>query len=84
MILEQDGAGISQVVNTEPGIVTAWITISDADETNDTLTTNANTSAGSILIKHTNGTGSLLTIFTAGSAGGFYCISISWCTTPLN
>ena len=49
---------------TESGAVTAWITVSDADETNDTLTT-ATTAAGTILIKHTEGTGSQ-TCFTAG------------------
>jgi len=55
--------------NTEAGDVTAWITVSDADETNDTLTTTAGSGKGLILIKHTNSTGSS-TIATAGSAGG--------------
>ena len=62
------GAGTASV-NTEAGDVTAWITISDADETGDTLTTSAGSAAGTILIKHTNSTGSS-TIATAGSAGG--------------
>ena len=56
-------------VNTEAGAVTAWITVSDADETNDTLTTTSTSAAGTILIKHTNSTGSV-TIATAGSGGG--------------
>jgi len=60
----------NQSLQTEAGAVTAWITISDADESNDTLTTTATTSAGSILIKHTNGTGTS-TIFTAGSTNSF-------------
>jgi hypothetical protein len=60
----------NQSLQTEAGTVTAWITISDADETNDTLTTGSTTSAGSILIKHTNGTGTS-TIFTAGSTAAF-------------
>jgi len=61
----RDGASTSGG-NTESGDVTAWITVSDADETNDTLTTTSTTSAGSVLIKHTNSTGSV-TIATAGS-----------------
>ena len=60
----------NQSLQTESGAVTAWITISDSDETNDTLTTGSTTSAGSILIKHTNGTGTS-TIFTAGSTNSF-------------
>ena len=39
------------------------------DQTDDTLTTTAGSGAGTILIKHTNSTGSE-TIATAGSAGG--------------
>jgi hypothetical protein len=46
------GAGTASV-NTEAGDVTIWITVSDADETNDTLTTGSTTAAGTILIKHT-------------------------------
>jgi len=53
-------------INTEAGAVTAWVTVSDADETNDTLTTGSTTAAGTVLIKHTNSTGSS-TIATAGS-----------------
>ena len=63
-----DGAG-NQSINTESGDVTAWITVSDADETDDTLTTSSGSAKGTILIKHTNSTGSS-TIATAGSAGG--------------
>jgi len=37
--------------NSETGSVVAWITVTDPDETNDTLTTNANSSAGTILVK---------------------------------
>jgi hypothetical protein len=59
------GAGTASV-NTEAGDVTVWITVSDADETNDTLTTGSTTAAGTILIKHTNATGSQA-IATAGS-----------------
>ena len=55
----------------EAGTVTAWITVSDSDETNDTLTTSSGSAAGTLLIKHTNGTGTV-TIATAGSAGGAY------------
>ncbi|NWK05012.1 hypothetical protein HX833_02805 [Marine Group I thaumarchaeote] len=57
-------------LQTEPGIVTAWITVSDGDETNDTLTTASTTAAGLILIKHTNSTGSV-TIATAGSTAAY-------------
>ena len=64
----RDGASTSGG-NTEAGDVTAWITVSDADETDDTLTTSAGSTAGTILVKHTNSTGSA-TIATAGSAGG--------------
>ena len=56
-------------LQTEGGDVTAWITVSDVDQTDDTLTTTAGSGAGTILIKHTNSTGSE-TIATAGSAGG--------------
>jgi len=37
--------------NTETGTVVAWITVTEPDNTNDTLTTNANTSAGTIIVK---------------------------------
>ena len=59
----------NESLQTEAGIVTAWITISDSDETNDTLTTGSTSTAGTVLIKHTNATGTS-TIFTAGSGGG--------------
>ena len=36
--------------NSESGAVTAWITVSDADESNDTLTTSVTDGAGAILI----------------------------------
>jgi hypothetical protein len=52
--------------NTEAGTVAAWVTISDGDETNDTLTTGSGTGAGAVLIKVTNSTGTA-TVFTAGS-----------------
>lgn len=61
----RDGAS-NLSINTEAGDVTAWITVSDADETNDTLTTGSTSAAGTILIKHTNSTGSV-TIASAGS-----------------
>jgi hypothetical protein len=61
----RDGAGNASI-NTEAGDVTAWITVSDVDETNDTLTTGSTSAKGTILIKHTNSTGSE-TIATAGS-----------------
>ena len=57
------------LLQTEAGAVTAWITVSDSDQTDDTLTTSAGSTAGTILVKHTNSTGSS-TIATAGSAGG--------------
>nr|AIF23996.1 PKD domain-containing protein [uncultured marine thaumarchaeote SAT1000_22_D06] len=59
------GAG-TQSVNTEAGAVTVWITVEDADMSDDTLTTAATTADGTILIKHTNSTGSV-TLATAGS-----------------
>jgi hypothetical protein len=66
----KDGAGTlgsaSGGAQDEAGDVTAWVTVSDADETNDTLTTGSTTAAGTILIKHTDGTDSV-TIATAGS-----------------
>ena len=64
----RDGAS-NLSINTEGGAVTAWITVTDADETGDTLTTGSTSAAGTILIKHTNSTGSV-TIATAGSGGG--------------
>jgi hypothetical protein len=51
-----------QTLQTEAGAVTAWITVTDADEVNDTLTTGSTTAAGTILVKL--GT---TTCFTAGS-----------------
>ena len=59
----------NETLQTEAGTVVAWITVSDSDETNDTLTTSSTGSAGTILIKHTNGTGTS-TIFTAGNSAG--------------
>ena len=53
-------------LQTEAGTVTAWITVSDADETNDTLTTGSSTAAGTILIKHVEGNDAS-TCWTAGS-----------------
>ena len=60
--------------NSESGAVTAWVTVSDADETNDTLTTTSTTSAGAILIKHVEGTVSQ-TCFTAGSTATASAVS---------
>jgi len=56
--------------NSESGAVTAWVTVSDADETNDTLTTGSTTAAGTVLIKHVEGTTSQ-TCFTAGSIASY-------------
>jgi len=50
----------------EAGNVTAWITVSDVDETGDTLTTGSTTAAGTILVKLIESTGTS-TCFTAGS-----------------
>jgi len=69
----RDGAS-NLSVNTEAGAVTAWITVSDADETNDTLTTTSTTSAGAVLIKHVEGTTSQ-TCFTAGSTASADAVS---------
>ena len=60
----------NESLQTEGGAVTTWITVSDADETNDTITTASTTAAGTILIKHTNATGTA-TIFTAGSTASY-------------
>lgn len=61
--------------NSESGAVTAWITVSDADETNDTLTTSSTTyNAGTILIKHVEGTDQS-TCFTAGGAAAFDAVA---------
>jgi len=69
-----NGAGTA-AGNSESGAVTAWITISDADETNDTLTTSATTyNAGTILIKHVEGTDAS-TCFTAGGAAAFDAVA---------
>jgi hypothetical protein len=56
-----DGAGTAGG-NTAAGEVVAWITVTDPDETGDTLTTGSTTAAGSIIAKI--GT---TTCFTAGS-----------------
>ena len=56
----------SETAQTESGNVTAWITISDADVTADTLTTGSTTAAGTILVKLIE-TGATSTCFTAGS-----------------
>ena len=37
--------------NTEAGVVTAWITITEPDNTNDTLTTTSTTGAGTVSVK---------------------------------
>jgi len=65
----RDGAG-NLSVNTEAGAVTAWVTVSDSDETNDTLTTGSTTAAGTVLIKHVEGSTSQ-TCFTAGSIASY-------------
>jgi hypothetical protein len=59
------GAG-GLTAQTESGVVTAWITVSDADETNDTLTTGSSTIAGTILVKLIQ-TAQTDTCYTAGS-----------------
>ena len=64
--LSTGDATTTTATQTEAGAVTAWITVSDVDETNDTLTTGTSTAAGTILITHTNSTGSV-TVATAGS-----------------
>jgi hypothetical protein len=66
--LRTGAAGLT--AQTEAGTVTAWITVSDADQTNDTLTTASTTAPGTILIKHTNSTGSVV-IATAGSTASY-------------
>ena len=60
--LSTGDGGTTVSTQTEAGTITAWITVSDSDETNDTLTTGSTTSAGTILVKI--GT---TTCFTAGS-----------------
>ena len=55
-----------ETAQTESGNVTAWITVSDVDETNDTLTTGSSTAAGTILVKLIE-TAQTSTCFTAGS-----------------
>ena len=64
-----NGAGSSST-GLGAGDITVWITVSDADETDDTLTTASTTAAGLILVKHTNSTGSV-TIATAGSIASY-------------
>ena len=64
--LSTGDATTTTATQTEAGKVTAWITVSDVDETNDTLTTGTSSAAGTVLIKHTNSTGSV-TVATAGS-----------------
>jgi hypothetical protein len=64
-----NGAG-SASTGLGAGDITVWITVSDADETDDTLTTASTTAAGTILLKHTNSTGSV-TIATAGSIASY-------------
>jgi hypothetical protein len=51
---------------TETGVVTAWLTVSDADVTADTLTTGSTTAAGTILVKLIQ-TAQTDTCYTAGS-----------------
>ena len=55
-----------ETAQTESGNVTAWITVSDVDETNDTLTTGSTSAAGTILVKLIE-TDQTSTCFTAGS-----------------
>ena len=68
--LSTGDATTTTATQTEAGKVTAWITVSDVDETNDTLTTGTSSAAGTILIKHTNSTGSV----TIASAGSIYAV----------
>ena len=63
--------------NSESGAVTAWVTVSDADETNDTLTTGSTTAAGTVLIKHVEGSVSQ-TCFTAGSIASYDAVAASY------
>jgi len=63
------GSG-DKTLQTESGAVTAWVTISDADEGNDTLTTGSTTAAGTVLVKHVEGSTSQ-TCFTAGSIASY-------------
>ena len=60
----------NESLQTESGAVTAWITVSDADESNDTLTTGSTTAAGSIKVKHVEGSVSQV-CFTAGSTASY-------------
>ena len=79
--LSTGDATTTTATQTEAGSVTAWITVSDADETNDTLTTGSTSAAGTILIKHTNSTGTS-TIASAGSISSYDCNSrLSCCRT---
>jgi len=55
-----------QTGQSESGNVTAWITVSDADVTADTLTTGSTTAAGTILVKLIE-SDATSTCFTAGS-----------------
>ena len=68
--LSTGDATTTTATQTEAGAVTAWITVSDVDETNDTLTTGSTSAAGTVLIKHTNSTGSV----TIASAGSIYSV----------
>jgi len=56
-----DGADNGDV-NNEAGTVTAWVTVTDVDETNDTLTTGSTSADGTIVAKIDS-----TTCFTAGS-----------------
>jgi len=58
--------------NSESGAVTAWVTVSDADESNDTLTTGS--AAGTIKVKHVEGTTSQV-CFTAGGTASYAAVS---------
>jgi hypothetical protein len=63
----------NESLQTESGTVTAWITVSDADESDDTLTTTSSpnfTAAGSIKVKHVEGSTSQV-CFTAGSTASY-------------
>jgi len=67
--LSTGDAKTTVATQTEAGKVTAWITITDVDETGDTLTTNTTAAVGAVLVKITKGTATE-TCFTAGSQDG--------------
>lgn len=61
----QPGSDTTTNSQTEAGEVVVWMTVTDADETADTLTTTAGAGTGTILLKIAGDT-----CFTAGSATG--------------